>query len=121
MISLELETAEDLAPVDGDAGQIQQIILNSALNGVESMPNGGKVRIQTRNLTLGKQSGDSHSGSSLKLRASLGFGYRTWNGYGNNATYVQSILHHKKSRFRQRYWPRAPHGPRKLSWRTAEI
>ncbi|MGO9122834.1 MAG: PAS domain S-box protein [Desulfomonilaceae bacterium] len=62
MISLELETAEDLALIDGDAGQVQQIIMNLALNGVEAMPNGGKLLIQTRNLTLEEQSCNSHSG-----------------------------------------------------------
>ncbi len=52
MISLELNTAEDLALVDADAGQLQQIIMNLALNAVEAMPDGGKLTIQTKNLDL---------------------------------------------------------------------
>ena len=103
MISLELETAEDLALIDADAGQVQQIIMNLALNAVDAMPNGGKLLIQTRNLTLEEQSCNNHSGVKPGNYVLLSV---SDTGRGIRAEIMQrmvrSILHHKKSRFRQR-------------------
>jgi two-component system NtrC family sensor kinase len=51
-----LELQEDLPPVECDASQMQQVVLNLALNGAEAMAskNGGKLKISTRLLPDGK-------------------------------------------------------------------
>jgi PAS domain S-box-containing protein len=40
-----IHIAEDLPPVDADAGQINQVLHNLLINAVEAMPNGGMVTI----------------------------------------------------------------------------
>src|SRR5215510_100115 len=49
----DLQIAEDLWPVDVDAGQINQVINNVVLNAVQAMPDGGAIQVQANNVVLG--------------------------------------------------------------------
>ena len=44
--------ANDLGSVKADAGQIEQVIMNLALNSRDAMPNGGKLTLETSNAIL---------------------------------------------------------------------
>ncbi len=46
-----LDIAEDLWPIEGNIGQIGQVIHNLALNAAQAMPDGGALRIRCANLT----------------------------------------------------------------------
>ncbi len=48
-ITLELVAAPDLGHVRVDAGAVEQILVNLAVNGRDAMPSGGTLRIGTRN------------------------------------------------------------------------
>jgi two-component system cell cycle sensor histidine kinase/response regulator CckA len=48
-IDLQFAIDRDLAPVWGDETQIQQVILNLAVNARDAMPNGGVLQIEARN------------------------------------------------------------------------
>lgn len=44
--------ASDLGTVHADPGQMEQVVINLAINSRDAMPNGGKLVFQTRNLEL---------------------------------------------------------------------
>jgi signal transduction histidine kinase len=62
-IEIETELAPDLASVECDAGQIQQIVLVLLVNAAEAMPHGGRLRVSTEGV-----SGDAVAGAGLRLR-----------------------------------------------------
>ncbi len=59
-ISLDYVLSKELVPVKGDASQIDQIVLNLAVNARDAMPNGGKLTIETANVILDKNYSNKH-------------------------------------------------------------
>ena len=51
-IELMIRTNEDLGTVRADASQMEQVIMNLAVNARDAMPNGGKLVIETANAEL---------------------------------------------------------------------
>lgn len=52
--------ANDLGMVKADPGQIEQVIMNLALNSRDAMPNGGKLTLETANATLDENYASEH-------------------------------------------------------------
>src|SRR5689334_16217355 len=51
-IELKMIHGRDLAPVKVDHGQIEQVIINLAVNARDAMPNGGRLTIRTGNVAI---------------------------------------------------------------------
>lgn len=51
-IELRVEQSPDLKAVNADRGQLEQVILNLALNAQESLANGGSLSVHTYNMTV---------------------------------------------------------------------
>jgi two-component system, cell cycle sensor histidine kinase and response regulator CckA len=59
-VDTQIVTASDLRAVKADAGQIEQVIMNMALNAREAMPNGGKLILETANVSFDRASVDRY-------------------------------------------------------------
>lgn len=55
VIDIELSLDERLRTIRADSGQIEQILLNLAVNAKDAMPNGGRLVISTENALLDEQ------------------------------------------------------------------
>ncbi|HTK78354.1 MAG TPA: response regulator [Gemmataceae bacterium] len=61
-ISLAMKLAPGVSPVTADSGQIEQVILNLAVNGRDAMPGGGTLTITTANVRVGPTEAANHPG-----------------------------------------------------------
>ena len=59
-IRLETLCGQNLTPICFDPGQVEQILLNLAVNARDAMPNGGQLTIETSNVHLDEVSAREH-------------------------------------------------------------
>ena len=60
MINIELRLADPIKNINADAGQIEQVLLNLAINAKDAMPKGGELIILTRDMTVDERFSLTH-------------------------------------------------------------
>ena len=60
-IDLRTSLAADLEPVTADPGQVEQVIMNLAVNARDAMPAGGKLTLETANVVLDDKYTEEHA------------------------------------------------------------
>ena len=55
-VDMQMVPAPGLHPVKADAGQIEQVIMNLVINARDAMPNGGKLTLETANVSFDHES-----------------------------------------------------------------
>jgi CheY-like chemotaxis protein len=63
-ISLSTHLDPDLALISADPGQLEQVLLNLAVNARDAMPDGGELSLTTHNADLSEELGDRHLGAA---------------------------------------------------------
>ncbi len=63
-IELVTTTAPKLRNVKADANQLEQVIINLAINARDAMPRGGKLTLETANVDLDESYAASHAGAT---------------------------------------------------------
>ena len=65
-VEIRIQVAPDLDLVKADPGQLEQVIMNLALNARDAMPNGGRLVIETSNVLIDEEHGKQHPNVSVK-------------------------------------------------------
>jgi PAS domain S-box-containing protein len=63
-VRIELVPAPSLPLIHGDAGQLEQVIMNLAVNAQDAMPDGGTLTIETQLAHLGDEYAAAHDGTA---------------------------------------------------------
>jgi len=73
-VELETRLAEELEAIEADPGQIEQVLVNLAVNARDAMPDGGRLTIETANAELDEEYAYMHPntepGSYVRLTVS---------------------------------------------------
>lgn len=70
-IAVNTSLGQELGRVKADQGQIEQVIMNLAVNARDAMPEGGKLRIETANVELDQAYAWQHPGAKPGLYVKL--------------------------------------------------
>src|SRR5258707_611464 len=88
-INVSLSLDPDLGNVKADQSQIEQVIMNLAVNARDAMPSGGKLQIQTANIELDHAYNPEHPGSKAGSYVMLAIAD---SGTGMNAETIAHIF-----------------------------
>nr|WP_314469691.1 ATP-binding protein [uncultured Sphingomonas sp.] len=86
-IAVQIDTAPDLWSVEADPHQLENVILNLAVNARDAMPNGGTLTIDARNVEIGPEAATEALGTGAYVRITV-----TDSGVGMSAHTVAKVF-----------------------------
>ena len=91
-------TSDGAEPVKADRGQLEQVLVNLAVNARDAMPEGGKLHIETRTVHLDKKQTAAHGGLPAGDYVMLAV---SDTGVGMDSEHarprVRAVLHHQRA------------------------
>jgi PAS domain S-box-containing protein len=87
-IELTVDAAPGLWPVHADPGQVEQVLLNLAVNARDAMPRGGQLAVETRNVEVGAEEAAAGGG----VRAGQWVGLRVRDTGAGMSSHVKAHL-----------------------------
>jgi signal transduction histidine kinase len=118
MVEIEIRLSEGLPLIMADPGQIENALLNLAINARDAMPKGGRLVIETAPVEINKDYAAAYADVMPgRYNHTLGDRYRNWHDPGSPAACLRAFLYDEGTRRGQR--PRLEHGLwfRKAVWR----
>jgi two-component system, cell cycle sensor histidine kinase and response regulator CckA len=89
MIDMQMELSQDLAEINADPGQIEQVLMNLAVNARDAISEGGRLTIETRNEALDNEYCRLHVGAKPGEYVLLAV---SDSGYGMGSETLQHIF-----------------------------
>ncbi len=103
-ITLELELAPDLPAIHADVDNVEQVIMNLALNSRDAMPDGGKLTLTTSVSEIDGRHLQKYPGRADGALCQRGRErHRSWNRQRDLEPLVRALLHYERTRERHRY------------------
>ena len=110
-IELVTRLSPDAGHTRADAGQLEQVIMNLVVNAKDAMPEGGKLTVQSSDVTVRQNLQRTPLHPARPLCRDLGCRYRPRHGQRNPVAHLRTVLHHqgKRERHRPRPFDRVRH------------
>ena len=89
MIDIELHLEENIKVINADPAQVEQLLMNLGVNARDAMPDGGKVVVETENVTLDEEYCKTHLGAVPGEHVLLSF---SDTGHGMDKETVEHIF-----------------------------
>ncbi len=100
-VNLTLSLAPEVGLIKIDPTQLEQILINLVVNAADAMPRGGKLTIETANVTLDEQYQQSHLPVRAgRLRDARRERHRHRHGRGDQPAHFRALLHDQGRRAR---------------------
>ncbi len=95
-IDLVMVPGADLGAIKADPGQIDQVIMNLAVNARDAMPEGGKLTIETTNVVLDENfARTARSAGSRRIRHAGHQRHRPRHGQRHPGAHLRTVLYHQ--------------------------